>query len=96
MAEKFLDKVGAALESAARETEKAARIGKLKLDKLALERDRSRLFTKLGKKVYRLMEEGKEVGPETQEVEKFREEIKITEKLIETKVLEIERVKSGE
>jgi urease accessory protein UreE len=64
MAEKFLDKVGAALESAAKETEKAARIGKLKLDKLALERERDRLFTRMGKKAYRLMEEGKEVSSE--------------------------------
>lgn len=93
MAEKFLDKVGAALETAARETEKAARIGKLKLDKLALERERDRLFTKLGKKAYRLLEEGKEVSPEAPDVEKFREEIKKIEKSIESKLIEIEGVK---
>jgi hypothetical protein len=96
MAEKFLDKVGAALETAARETEKAARIGKLKLDQLALERERDRLFTRLGKMVYRLLEEGREVSPEVPEVARFREEIGKTEKNIESKLLEIERVKNGQ
>lgn len=93
MAEKFLDKVGAALESAAKETEKAARIGKLKLDKLALERERDRLFTRLGKKVYVLLEEGKGVGSEATEVEKFQKEIKNIEKRIDLKLIEIEQVK---
>ena len=93
MAERFLDKVGAALESAARETEKAARIGKLKLDKLALERERDRVFTRLGKKVYRQMEEGKEVSPESPEVTRFREDLKKLEKNIEAKALEIEEVR---
>lgn len=93
MAEKFLEKVGAALESVAKETEKAARIGKLKLDKLTLERERDRLFTRMGKKAYRLMEEGKEVGSEVPEIARFREEIENTEKYIEVKVVEIENVK---
>jgi len=93
MAEKFLDKVGAALESAAKETEKAARIGKLKLDKLALEQERDRLFTRMGKKAYRLMAEGKEVSSEDSEIERFREEIKNTENIIEAKVVEIKTVK---
>lgn len=93
MAERFLDKVGATLENVARETEKAARIGKLKLDKLALERERDRVFLRLGKKVYRQLEEGKEVNPESPEVVRFREDIKNLEKSIESKTLEIEEVR---
>jgi len=87
MAERFLDKVGAVLESAARETEKAARIGKLKLDKLALERERDRVFARLGKKVYRQLEEGKEVNPESPEVVRFREDLKNLEKISNRKPL---------
>ena len=93
MAEKFLDKVGAALESAAKETEKAARIGKLKLDRIALERERDRLFTKLGKKVYQLLEDGKEVSAEVPEVTRFMEDVKKAEKNIELKVIKIEELK---
>ncbi|MCF7885478.1 MAG: hypothetical protein K9M80_03200 [Candidatus Marinimicrobia bacterium] len=90
---KAADKAGEFTKEASEKAEQMSRIGRIKLDKIQLKKNKDKVLNKIGQKTFDLLNEGKDVSG-NEEIKALIEEIHELDKKLKAKDAKLEKIKT--